>query len=97
MADYYELENMLKSFRCQDLANLLAFAGQSKNGKKSELYDRCINILKRGSVNIQSKIREIHDSRMAGQFNQYSSYLSSMNSGSSSSKSNSPGIKKRIS
>ena len=58
--NYAEYEEMLKSFRCQDLANLLAFAGQSKNGKKSELLDRCINILKKGNASIQLKIREIH-------------------------------------
>lgn len=58
--NYVEYEEMLKSFRCQDLANLLAFAGQSKNGKKSELLERCINILKKGNASIQLKIREIH-------------------------------------
>lgn len=57
---YNELEDMLKSFRCQDLANLLSYAGQSKNGKKSELYDRCINILKKGNPTIQIKIKEIY-------------------------------------
>ena len=57
---YLEYEQMLKSFRCQDLANLLAASGQSKNGKKSELYDRCISILKKGNVNVQSKIRDLY-------------------------------------
>ena len=56
---YAEYEEMLKQFRCQDLANLLSFAGQSKNGKKSELLDRCIGILKKGNASIQLKIREI--------------------------------------
>ena len=56
---YAEYEDMLRSFRCQDLANLLAFAGQSKNGKKCELLDRCLNMLKKGNANIQLKIREI--------------------------------------
>lgn len=55
-----ECEEMLKAFRCQDLATLLAFAGQSRNGKKSDLYDRCIAILRRGQPNIQFKIKEIH-------------------------------------
>ena len=57
---YSEYEEMLKSFRCQDLANLLAFAGQSKNGKKSELLDRCLLILKKGNASHQLKIREIY-------------------------------------
>ncbi len=57
---FSELEEMLKAFRCQDLANLLAFAGQTKNGKKSELYDRCINILKKGNPNIQFKLKDIY-------------------------------------
>lgn len=56
-----ECEEMLRSFRCQDLANLLAFAGQSKNGKKSELFERCIALLRHGRPpNIQLKIKEIH-------------------------------------
>jgi hypothetical protein len=59
---FSEHEEMLKSFRCQDLANLLAYAGQSKNGKKMELYDRCLNILKKGNANVQLKIREIYNS-----------------------------------
>ena len=54
-----ECEEMLKAFRCQDLANLLACAGQSKNGKKSELYDRCIALLRRQPA-IHIKIKEIH-------------------------------------
>ena len=57
---FNEYEDMLRSFRCQDLANLLAHAGQSKNGKKSELLDRCLNILKKGNASIQLKIREIY-------------------------------------
>lgn len=51
---------MLRSFRCQDLANLLSYAGQSKNGKKTELFERCQQLLKRGNPNIQLKIKEIH-------------------------------------
>lgn len=51
---------MLKNFRCQDLCTLLAFAGSSKNGKKSELYERCLNLLEKGNVQIQKKIQEIH-------------------------------------
>ncbi len=58
--NYAEYEEMLRSFRCQDLASLLACAGQSKNGKKQELLERCVNILKKGNANIQLKIREIH-------------------------------------
>ena len=57
---YTEYEEMLRVFRCQDLINLLTFAGQSKNGKKSELFERCLSILKRGAPNIQFKIKEIY-------------------------------------
>ena len=57
---FNEHEEMLRSFRCQDLANLLAYAGQSKNGKKCELLDRCINILRKGNANIQLKIKDIY-------------------------------------
>lgn len=31
---YNEFENMLRTFSCQDLANLLEFAGKPKNGQK---------------------------------------------------------------
>lgn len=82
---YNELEEMLKSFRCQDLANLLAYAGQSKNGKKSELYDRCLNILKKGNTNIQIKIKEIYNSKLStSSINSYSSLISAINSNSNS-------------
>ncbi|CAF0826745.1 unnamed protein product [Brachionus calyciflorus] len=84
-----ECEEMLKAFRCQDLANLLAFAGQSKNGKKSDLYDRCITILRRGQPNIQFKIKEIH-SRLAATTNCYSNLLNHPTSGSSTSNSPDP-------
>jgi hypothetical protein len=57
---FLEYEEMLKAFRCQDLANLLAYSGQSKNGKKSELYERCVAILRRGNPNIQLRIRELY-------------------------------------
>ncbi len=53
-------KEMLKTFRCQDLANLLAFANHSKNGKKCELYERCVKLLEKGGVHIQQKIQEIY-------------------------------------
>lgn len=58
--NYREYEDMLNGFRCQDLANLLAFAGQSKNGKKSELLERSMALLRKGNPSIQFKIKEIH-------------------------------------
>lgn len=58
--NYREYEEMLKMFRCQDLANLLAYAGQSKNGKKTELYERSLSLLRKGNPSIQFKIKEIH-------------------------------------
>jgi hypothetical protein len=51
---------MLKTFRCQDLANLLAYANHSKNGKKTELFDRCKTLLEKGGVHIQMRIKEIY-------------------------------------
>ena len=56
---YYEYQEMLRTFRCQDLITLLSYAGQSKNGKKQELLDRSMSLLEKGNVNIQTKIREI--------------------------------------
>jgi hypothetical protein len=56
---FYEYQEMLKVFRCQDLVSLLSYAGQSKNGKKQELLERCVSLLEKGNVNIQNKIREI--------------------------------------
>jgi hypothetical protein len=55
-----ECEEMLQSFRCQDLVSLLTYANQSKNGKKVELLDRSVQILRRGHPSIQMKIREIY-------------------------------------
>jgi len=82
---YSEYEEMLKSFRCQDLANLLAFAGQSKNGKKSELLDRCLLILKKGNASHQLKIREIYNNKVATtSLSSYSSLISAVNSNSNS-------------
>ena len=57
---FQEYEQMLQSFRCQDLANLLACTGQSKNGKKSELYERCVHILRQGRPGVPAKIKEIY-------------------------------------
>ena len=88
---YAEYEEMLRSFRCQDLVNLLTFTGQSRNGKKAELYDRCLSILKRGNVTVQLKIKEIYNNRMT--VSSGSNYNSLLNAASSnnSSTSNSPG------
>lgn len=85
---YADYEEMLRSFRCQDLANLLTYTGQSRNGKKAELLDRCLSILKRGNVSVQLKIKEIYNNRMT--VTPGSNYL--LNAASScSSTSNSPG------
>ncbi len=60
MSALSEYENMLRSFRCQDLANLLAFANQSKNGKKQELLERSVQLLKKGGITVQMKVSSIH-------------------------------------
>ncbi len=87
---YAEYEDMLRSFRCQDLANLLTFTGQSRNGKKAELLDRCLTILKRGNVGVQLKIKEIYNSRMTvASGSNYNSLLNAASNNSSTS--NSPG------
>ncbi len=51
---------MLKTFRCQDLANLLSHANHPKNGKKTELLERCLKLLEKGGVSVQLKIKEIY-------------------------------------
>ena len=51
---------MLKTFRCQDLASLLSYANQPKNGKKTELLERCLKLLDKGGIGIQLKIKEIY-------------------------------------
>jgi hypothetical protein len=56
---YGELEEMLKTFRCQDLISLLQFFGQSRNGKKTDQLDRCIGLLKKGNPAVHLKIKEI--------------------------------------
>ncbi|CAG9839811.1 unnamed protein product [Diabrotica balteata] len=57
-----EFRTMLAAFRVFDLRALMSFAGRSKAGKKSELHQRAVNLLKIKSPNIQNKITEIYKS-----------------------------------
>ncbi|RWS04995.1 E3 SUMO-protein ligase PIAS2-like protein, partial [Dinothrombium tinctorium] len=53
------------SFRVTELQMLLSFAGRNKNGKKTELQAKALELLKKGqlTVSIQNKIRELYKAR----------------------------------
>ncbi|XP_015904612.1 E3 SUMO-protein ligase PIAS2 [Parasteatoda tepidariorum] len=57
LADY---DKMIRSLRVSDLQTLLHFAGRNKMGKKNELQQRALELLKLRSESILAKIREIH-------------------------------------
>lgn len=53
------LRNMILTFRVSELQMLLGFAGRNKNGKKTELQDRALDLVKLRSSQLQTKIREL--------------------------------------
>lgn len=54
---------MIKGFRVSDLQSLLIYAGRNKGGKKSELQNRALDLIKLHSASIDMKIRELHMNR----------------------------------
>ncbi|KAK6623747.1 hypothetical protein RUM43_009600 [Polyplax serrata] len=62
MADENELKSMILSFRMSELHMLLGFAGRNKSGRKSELQNRAIELLKLGSYPVILKIRNLYKS-----------------------------------
>lgn len=55
-----ELRSMLVTFRVSELQMLLGFAGRNKSGRKNELQQRALELLKVRSHPIQQKIRDLY-------------------------------------
>ncbi|CAH1164681.1 unnamed protein product [Phaedon cochleariae] len=55
-----ELRNMLVSFRVSELQMLLGFAGRNKTGRKSELQQRALELLRVRSHPIHQKIKDLY-------------------------------------
>ncbi|GAB6031238.1 hypothetical protein CHUAL_009049 [Chamberlinius hualienensis] len=51
---------MVLNFRVSELQVLLGFAGRSKTGRKDELQNRALELIKLKSAPVQMKIRELH-------------------------------------
>ncbi|GFS72398.1 hypothetical protein NPIL_505771 [Nephila pilipes] len=54
---------MVRGFRVSDLQSLLTYAGRNKGGKKYDLQNRALDLIKLRSAAVDVKIREIHLSR----------------------------------
>lgn len=52
---------MIKCFRVHELQTLLSFAGRSKSGRKQELQDRALMLLKLQSEKLSYKIRHLYN------------------------------------
>ncbi|XP_018330903.1 E3 SUMO-protein ligase PIAS2 [Agrilus planipennis] len=57
-----ELRNMLITFRVSELQMLLGFAGRNKSGRKTELQQRALELLRIRSHPIQQKIKDLYKS-----------------------------------
>lgn len=55
-----ELRNMLATFRVSELQMLLGFAGKNKTGRKNELQQRALELLRVRSHPIHQKIRDLY-------------------------------------
>lgn len=53
-------QTMLLSFRVSELHMLLGFAGRNKSGRKTELQQRALELLRVRSHPIHQKIRELY-------------------------------------
>jgi len=53
---------MILTFRVSELQMLLGFAGRNQSGKKTELQDRALELLKLNSTPVQKRIRELFQS-----------------------------------
>lgn len=58
-----ELSKMIRAFRVSDLQSLLTYAGRNKGGKKYDLQNRALDLIKLRSAAVDMKIRELHHSR----------------------------------
>ncbi|KAK6633301.1 hypothetical protein RUM44_003902 [Polyplax serrata] len=62
MANREELKTMIKCFRVHELQLLLSFAGRSRNGKKHELQERVLSLLKLQPEPLAIKIKHLYNS-----------------------------------
>lgn len=53
-------KNMLITFRVSELQMLLGFAGRNKSGRKTELQQRALELLRVRSHPIHQKIRDLY-------------------------------------
>lgn len=61
MANKEELKNMVLQFKVSDLQLLLGFAGQNKNGRKSELQKKALKLIyHKMSIPLELKIRQMY-------------------------------------
>lgn len=61
-----ELKNMILQFKVSDLQSLLGFAGQNKNGRKTELQKKALTLIQcRKSVPLEMKVRTIYKAIVA--------------------------------
>lgn len=51
---------MLLSFRVSELQMLLGFAGKNRSGRKTELQQRALELLRARSHPIQQKIKDLY-------------------------------------
>ncbi|KAJ3649925.1 hypothetical protein Zmor_021641 [Zophobas morio] len=66
-----ELRNMLITFRVSELQMLLGFAGRNKSGRKTELQQRALELLRVRSHPIHQKIRDLYKTiQQSGTLNQ---------------------------
>ncbi|XP_023318411.1 E3 SUMO-protein ligase PIAS1 isoform X2 [Trichogramma pretiosum] len=67
MSEVEEMENMVMSFRVSELQTLLGYAGRNKSGRKTELQQRALELLRSRSHPILTKIRELYQNIQSDQ------------------------------
>ncbi|KAI1286347.1 E3 SUMO-protein ligase PIAS1 [Halotydeus destructor] len=89
--DYATLKSMVLAFRVTELQMLLQWANKNKSGKKNELQQRAVDLIRRhASPSLIAKIRELHKLRYHNQepvelYDKASSYNDSRSYSSNSS------------
>jgi len=62
MSENEKYKNMVLAFRMSELQCLMVFAGKSKAGRKTDLQDRAVELVKLDSTDINLKIKELSNS-----------------------------------
>ncbi|ESN95023.1 hypothetical protein HELRODRAFT_102838 [Helobdella robusta] len=80
MTEKTDLRNMVMSFRVSELQLLLGIANQSRCGRKTELMQRALMLVEGGvSLQVQAKIKELHQKYSQRISVGYASYLMNRN------------------